>query len=174
MREKAFAVAAEKLTAALEDNNSSAAAELAAKALIVSIKGKGVDAVRASYDGRSRRLDARQRKLETEREDIVKKETGDQNATATTEDTARKEEIDSLLDTLRDERGDLNAERVLAQQVAEQAFDLDVGAGWKELERSEDRIIFARLKGAYVKNVSLSATMGPGVKVEVGDLKAAS
>ncbi len=32
----------------------------------------------------------------------------------------------------------------------------------------------ASAKGAYVKNVSLSATMGPGVKVEVGDLKAAS
>ncbi len=32
----------------------------------------------------------------------------------------------------------------------------------------------ASAKGAYVKNVSLSATMGPGVKVEVGDLKAVS
>lgn len=32
----------------------------------------------------------------------------------------------------------------------------------------------ASAKGVYVENVSLSATMGPGVKVEVGDLKAAS
>lgn len=32
----------------------------------------------------------------------------------------------------------------------------------------------ASAKGVYVKNVSLSATMGPGVKVEVGDLKAVS
>lgn len=32
----------------------------------------------------------------------------------------------------------------------------------------------ASAKGVYVENVSLSATMGPGVKVEVGDLKAVS
>ncbi|MFP6609204.1 MAG: 50S ribosomal protein L1 [Deltaproteobacteria bacterium] len=32
----------------------------------------------------------------------------------------------------------------------------------------------ASAKGVYVKNVSLSATMGPGVNVEVGDLKAVS
>ncbi len=155
LREKAFAVAADSLTKALEDDNASAAASLAEKAVIVSINGKSSEGVRSSYDGRSSRLDSRRQKLETEREEIVKKESGEDNATVTPEETERKNEIDGLLDRLREERGDLNAERALALQVAEQAFDLEIGEGWKELERSEDRVVFARLKGAYVKKLDL-------------------
>ena len=153
-RAKAFSEATEKLTTALESDDASAAAALSKKARIVSLKAKNSQSVSASYDGRSRRSDAKQRKLEGEREDIVKKETGDENATAV--DTARKKEIDLLLENLREERGELNAERSLAQQVVDKALDLEIGAGWKELERTENLVTFARLKRAYVKKLEHS------------------
>lgn len=153
-RAKAFSEAADELTTALESDDASVAAALSKKARIVSLKAKNSQSVSASYDGRSRRLDAKQRKLEGEREDIVKKETGDENAT--TVDTARKKEIDLLLENLREERGELNAERSLAQQVVDKALDLEIGAGWKELERTENLVTFARLKRAYVKKLEHS------------------
>ena len=154
VRAKAFSEATDKLTTALESDDASVAAALSKKAKIVSLKAKNSQSVSASYDGRSRRSDAKQRKLEGEREDIVKKETGDENATAV--DTARKKEIDLLLENLREERGELNAERSLAQQVVDKALDLEIGAGWKELERTENLVTFARLKRAYVKKLEHS------------------
>jgi hypothetical protein len=153
-RAKAFSEATDKLTTALESDDASVAAALSKKARIVSLKAKNSQSVSASYDGRSRRSDAKQRKLEGEREDIVKKETGDENATAV--DTVRKKEIDLLLENLREERGELNAERSLAQQVVDKALDLEIGAGWKELERTENLVTFARLKRAYVKKLEHS------------------
>jgi hypothetical protein len=153
-RAKAFSKAADKLTTALESDDASAAAALSKKARIVSLKAKNSQSVSASYDGRSRRSDAKQGKLEGERENIVKKETGDENATAV--DTARKKEIDLLLENLREERGELNAERSLAQQVVDKALDLEIGTGWKELERTEKLVTFARLKRAYVKKLEHS------------------
>ena len=153
-RAKAFSEAADKLTTALKSADASAAAALSKKARIISLKANNSQSVTASYDGRTRRSDAKQRKLEGEREDIVKKETDDENAT--TVDTARKKEIDLLLEQLREERGELNAERSLAQQVVDKALDLEVGTGWKELERTESLVTFARLKRAYVKKLEHS------------------
>ena len=153
-RAKAFSEATDKLTTALESNDASTAATLSKEARIVSLKAKNSQSVTASYDGRTRRLDAKQRKLETEREDIVRKETSDDNATAG--DSIRKKEIDLLLENLREERGELNAERSLAQQVVDKAFDLEIGAGWKELERTENLVTYARLKRAYVKKLEHS------------------
>ena len=84
----------------------------------------------------------------------MKKETGDENATAV--DRVRKKEIDLLLENLREERGELNAERSLAQQVIDKALDLEIGTGWKQLERTENLVTFARLKRAYVKKLEHS------------------
>jgi hypothetical protein len=153
-RAKAFSEAADKLRIALESDDASAAAALSKKARIVSLNAKNSQSVTASYEGRWDRLGAKKGKLEGEREDIVKKETDDENAT--TVDTARKKEIDLLLEQLREERGELNAERSLAQQVVDKALDLEVGTGWKELERTESLVTFARLKRAYVKKLEHS------------------
>ncbi len=168
VRAKAFSEATDKLTTALESADASAAAALSQKAKIVSLNAKNSQSVSASYDGRSRRADAKQRMLEEEREDIVKKETGDENSTAV--GTARKQEIDLLLENLRVERGELNAERSLAQQVVDKALDLEVGGGWKELERTENLVTFARLKRAYVKKLDHADT---SVEDRLEDLQSA-
>ena len=69
-RAKACSEATEKLTTALESDDAAAAAALSKKARIVSLKAKNSQSVSASYDGRSRRSDAKQRKLEGEREAV--------------------------------------------------------------------------------------------------------
>ena len=112
----------------------------------LSIDGKGSDQLQQFYGGKNQRLRNRLNKLEEERNQITSLEREDN---ATSDQLKRKNELDLLIENIRDEQDKLNKDRSLAIQLSDACQNLEVGAGWSELERTDQSVVFVRLKGVY-------------------------
>ena len=112
----------------------------------VSINGKNLQGVESSFNRNGQLLRSRLDKFETEREEISAAE---RDSNATKIQLARKLELDEMIETLRNDQSELNENRRLAIQLAEACPNLDLGDGWTELERSNDRVVLARLTDVY-------------------------
>ena len=84
--------------------------------------------------------------MEEERNQITSLEREDN---ATSDQLKRKNELDLLIENIRDEQDKLNKDRSLAIQLSDACQNLEVGAGWSELERTDQSVVFVRLKGVY-------------------------
>ena len=79
----------------------------------------------------NQRLGNRLNKLEEERNQITSLE---REENATSDQLKRKNELDLLIENIRDEQDKLNKDRSLAIQLSDACQNLEVGAGWSELE----------------------------------------
>ena len=89
----------------------------------LSIDGKGSDQLQQFYGGKNQRLRNRLNKLEEERNQITSLEREDN---ATSDQLKRKNELDLLIENIRDEQDKLNKDRSLAIQLSDACQNLEV------------------------------------------------
>ncbi len=134
----------------------------------LAIDGKSLSGIQSTYRIQNQRLQARVGKLETERNRISAAER-DNNASA--EQVARKKELDALIENLREEQDEVNSNRSLATQLVEACPNLDVGAGWTELEKTDKEAVFVRLNAVY--SMKSKKSSNEEVSERVSDLELA-
>ncbi len=136
-----FSEKADQSLAALMD--ASDKSEMAGKVRRFGVKARSARLARAGYDAKSRVLRSRVEKLEKERNDLS---SADANASGNQQSM---DALDKRLVSLRKQIEVLGEERGAISRLLEKAPSMEVDGVWKELERSEDRAVFARLTGVY-------------------------
>ena len=112
----------------------------------VSISRKSDSGVRAEYDKKNGSLTRELTKLQNERTEISDAE---RENNATSDQLAKKEDLDNEIEKIREEQAALNRERSLAVRLADACPSLVHQGPWEELERTGKEILFARLDGVY-------------------------
>ena len=141
---EAFSELADSVLSKLQDGKMKSPLSKFGRAL--SIDGKNVSSLEVSFNRKGQLLTSKLNKLESERE-VISKAERDENSTA--QQTERKLEIDGLIEGLRDEQDEHNKNRALSLQLAEACPNLELDAGWSELERTGETVVFARLNDVY-------------------------
>jgi len=115
-----------------------------AKGSHFSVSAKNSLTSRNSFDARQRKLRAQIEKLENTKTEIAAQESN--STQSNPKDLA---EIDTSLKDLREEQEELGRERELISRLLEAAPTLPVNEKWSELERTEERALFAKLSQVY-------------------------
>ena len=140
----AFSELADSILSKLQDGKIKSPLSKLGRALL--IDGKNVSSLEISFNRKGQLLTSKLNRLESERE-VISKAERDENSTA--QQIERKLEIDGLIEDMRDEQDEHNKNRALSLQLAEACPNLELGAGWVELERSGESVVFARLNDVY-------------------------
>lgn len=137
-----FLKKADEVLRSLTDGNST----FEGVGLRVSISRKSDSGVRAEYDKKNGSLTRELTKLQNERTEISDAE---RENNATSEQLAKKEDLDNEIEKIREDQAALNRERSLAVRLADACPSLVHQGPWEELERTGKEILFARLDGVY-------------------------
>jgi len=115
-----------------------------AKGSHFSVSAKNSLTAGSSFDARQRKLGAQIQKWQDRKTEL---EALDSNSTPS--NPKELAEIDACLRDLREEQEGLGRERELISRLLEAAPTLPVSGEWSELERNEERALFAKLSQVY-------------------------
>ena len=112
----------------------------------MSLNAKSSQSVRASYDAKSSKIRNKLRERQDERTEISSAE---RESNASAQQTQRKVVLDKEIEDLRESQAAVNRERLLANQLLDVVNTLEPDGLWVEQERTEESVLFVRLKGVY-------------------------
>ena len=143
-KSKSFIKRTEDALAGLQKNENNQSVINQGK--LISIDGKSMSSIQSSFDGKNQLLGSRLTNLENERAEISNAE---RDLNVTEVQMQRKIALDKLINGLRVEQDLLNENRSLSVQLFEACPNLELGAGWSELERTEGTAVFVKLNDVY-------------------------
>jgi len=118
--------------------------------LKIEIERRNSGLARGYYEGVNGRIGSQLQKLGEERQLISSAE---RDSNSTKEQLARKESIDAEIEVIREKQTKVTKEMTLAQRLLSECSNLTPDGKWSELERTENSVIFVRLKKAYTLKV---------------------